>query len=184
MRVAEGRARYADCPFYLGPDDTDSVPLTSKYSGTDILGQTYDFVLLPLPGETSARKTILPFRPDITERYEISRGDIVTGRPAGAGCPVQHVIRVTSADPVTGTITGHVVGPDRARDGIVKDVKEYHMLGFEGIASVINRKPEFGRRHYFLPGSCMMQRAHTGLVSMVIERPYGTQVRVEDIIIL
>ena len=157
------------------------------YTGTDVAGQRYDFVLLPLPGETSARKFILPFRPDITERFEIKKDDIVTGRPAGAGCPVQHVIRVISADMVTGVITGHVVGPEHSREkdaNNVKDVKEYHMLGFEGMASVVNERPEFGRRHYFLPGSCMMHRAHTGLVSMVIERPYGTQIRIEDIIIL
>jgi len=184
MLIAEGRARYTECPFYHDDDELKKGLLGARYSGKDILGQSYDFVILPLPGESSARKSILPFRPDITERYGIKKGDIVMGRPAGAGCPVQHVLRVTSADYITGVIVGHVVGPEYARHGDVKDVKEYHMLGFEGLASVVKERPEFGRRHYFLPGSCMMQRAHTGLVSMVIEKPYGTQIRIEDIIIL
>jgi uncharacterized Fe-S cluster-containing protein len=120
----------------------------------------------------------------MTERMNIVPGDIVLGRPAGAGCPVQHVIKVIRSDNITGVITGHVVGPQFARTGDVKDVKEYHMLGFEGIASEKRKEPQFGKRHYFLPGSCMMHRAHTGLVSMLIEKPYGTQIRIEDIIIL
>ena len=183
IRLKEGRAKYTDCPFYMKASE-NSGPLPFSYSGTDITGQPYDFVLLPLPGETSAKKIILPFRPDITEKYEVKKGDIVTGRPSGAGCPVQHVLRVTSADYITGVITGHVVGPEYARDKDVKNVKEYHMLGFEGVASAVRKEPEFGKRHYFLPGSCMMNRAHTGLVSMVIDKPYGTHIKISDIIIL
>lgn len=183
MRLKEGRARNTDCPFYT--EKTNEIGLLgATYSGRDILGQEYDFVIAPLPGEPSARKIVLPFRPDMTERMDIKEGDIVLGRPAGAGCPVQHVIRVIKSDIITGVITGHVVGPAFARDRDVKDVKEYHMLGFEGMAENIRRQPEFGRRHYFLPGSCMMDRAHTGMVSMVIDRPHGVQVRVEDVIIL
>lgn len=185
MRLKEGRARYTDCPFYKKDDDISILATQgATYTGVDVTGQPYDFIISPLPGEPSARKIVLPFRPDMTEKMNIVPGDIVLGRPAGAGCPVQHVIRVISADYVTGVITGHVVGPQYSRNADVKDVKEYHMLGFEGIASEKSKEPEFGRRHYFLPGSCMMHRAHTGLISMVIEKPYGTQIRIEDIIIL
>jgi uncharacterized Fe-S cluster-containing protein len=185
MRVAEGRSRYIDCPFYQKEDVLfDQEMLVVKYSGVDILGQSYDFVILPIPGETSTRKYILPFRPDITEKFEIKKGDIVAGRPTGAGCPVQHVLRVTSADYITGVIIGHVVGPEYARRGDVKDVREYHMLGFEGLAMEVNGRPEVGKRHYFMPGLCMRRRAHTGVVSMIIEKPYGTHVKVEDIIIM
>lgn len=186
MRLKEGRARNSDCPFYK--ESSGGISLIglegATYSGKDIIEQDYDFVIAPLPGEPSARKIVLPFRPDMTEIMGIVPGDIVLGRPAGAGCPVQHVIKVINADYITGVITGHVVGPAFSREGDVKDVKEYHMLGFEGIAVSKIKDPEFGKRHYFLPGSCMMHRAHTGLVSMVIEKPYGTQIRVEDIIIL
>jgi uncharacterized Fe-S cluster-containing protein len=184
MRLKEGRVRPADCPFHKEGNPILSVADSNVYTGTDIIGQPYDFIISPLPGEPSARKIVLPFRPDMTEKMNISPGDIVLGRPAGAGCPVQHVIRVMRTDNITGVITGHVVSPQFARDGIVKDIREYHMLGFEGIASEKRKEPQFGKRHYFLPGSCMMHRAHTGLVSMVIEKPYGTQIRIEDIIIL
>ena len=183
--MADGRAGPEACPFYRPsstPVSGDPVPF--NYSGVDVVGQRYDFVVRSLPGEPSARKIVLPFRPDIVERMDIKRGDIVTGRPAGAGCPVQHVIRVLDADWVTGVITGHVVGPAFSRNSEVKDVREYHMLGFEGEAVPISAEPRFGVRHSFLPGFCMMDRAHTGLVNMVIRKPWGIHVRVEDVVIL
>lgn len=173
------------CPFYnKNSSIIPTIDTITNHKCIDITGQNYDFILEPMPGEPSARKIILPFRPDLTERMEIVPGDIVTGRPAGAGCPVQHVIRVIDADIITGVITGHVVGPAFSRNCKVKDVKEYHMLGFEGRATTISKKPEFGYRQSFLPGFCMMARAHTGLVNMVIDKPWGTQVRVEGIVIL
>lgn len=155
-----------------------------SYSGRDVVGQEYDFVITALPGEPTARKIVLPFRPDMVERMGIVPGDIVTGRPAGAGCPVQHVIRVIDADYVTGVITGHVVGPAYSREKEVKDLKAYHMLGFEGRAVSVRREPAFGLRQSFLPGFCMMDRAHTALVNMVIDKPWGIHVRVEDVVIL
>lgn len=174
-----------DCVFYR----KDEIPVrkavtSSAWSGTDVVGNPYDFVLRPLPGEPSARKIVLPFRPDLVERWHIVKDDIVVGRPAGAGCPVQHVIKVIEADEVTGVITGHVVGPAYARNREVKDVKQYHMLGFEGETLPLKAEPRFGVRHSFLPGFCMMDRAHTGLVNMVIAKPWGIHVRVEDIVIL
>lgn len=183
--LADGTVRPESCPFYRRsstPVSSDEVPF--NYSGVDIVGQSYDFVIASLPGEPSARKIVLPFRPDMVERMDIRRGDIVTGRPAGAGCPVQHVIKVLDADWVTGVITGHVVGPAYSRGKDVKDVREYHMLGFEGRAVPMVREPQFGVRHSFLPGFCMMDRAHTGLVNMVIKKPWGVHVRVEDVVIL
>ena len=183
--MADGATGPEACPFYRpssSPVSGEAVPF--NYSGVDVVGQRYDFVIRSLPGEPSARKIVLPFRPDMVERMDIQRGDIVTGRPAGAGCPVQHVIRVLDADWVTGVITGHVVGPAFSRNREVKDVREYHMLGFEGEAVPISSEPRFGVRHSFLPGFCMMDRAHTGLVNMVIRKPWGIHVRVEDVVIL
>lgn len=183
--IAAGKASPESCPFYH--KGGTSVPVSSdvfRYSGVDIVGQSYDFVIRSLPGEPSARKIVLPFRPDMVERMDIREGDIVTGRPAGAGCPVQHVIKVIDADWVTGVITGHVVGPAYSRGRDVKDVREYHMLGFEGEAVPISAEPRFGVRHSFLPGFCMMDRAHTGLVNMVLRKPWGIHVRVEDVVIL
>ena len=172
------------CIFYRPGEMAVPVIDRTVYSGKDITGQEYDFILEPLPGEPSARKIVLPFRPDIVDKLDIVRGDIVTGRPAGAGCPVQHVIKVLECDRLTGVITGFVVGPAYSRGKEVKDVSMYHMLGFEGKARVVRKEPGFGLRQPFLPGSCMMDRAHTGLVNMVIRKPWGIHVRVEDIVIM
>jgi hypothetical protein len=93
-----------NCPFYREGSAVDP-PVrgnTSPYLGVDVHGAVYDFVLAPLPGEVSARKGIAPFRPDLVERWGIQAGDIVTGRPAGPGCPVYHALRVLSANPVIG----------------------------------------------------------------------------------
>ncbi len=182
-RMDKGIADPTMCPFHHSDDMTKSAE-DAVYTGRDIIGTPYDFVIKAMPGEPSARKVVLPFRPDLVERMDIVPGDIVTGRPSGAGCPVQHVIRVIDADPITGVITGHVVGPAFSRDADVKDVREYHMLGFEGMAETIACEPQFGRRHSFLPGFCMMERAHTGLVNMVIRKPWGIHVRVEGIVIM
>ena len=156
-----------------------------KYSGIDIIGMSYDFVLKPFPNEPAARKIILPFRSDLVEKWNIQRDDLVIGRPAGAGCPVQHAIQVLNADPITGVIEGHVLSPLTVRgNSNVKDLKMYHMIGFEGIAQIIHQKPEFGKRYSFLPSGCMMQRAHSGLVNLVISTPVGLHVRVEGVMVL
>lgn len=181
-RMEQGASPEA-CPFYR-TSSPRGIMAERSYSGTDVVGQEYDFVITALPGEPTARKIVLPFRPDMVERMGIAPGDIVTGRPAGAGCPVQHVIRVIDADYVTGVITGHVVGPAFSRGKEVKDLRAYHMLGFEGRAVSVRREPAFGLRQSFLPGFCMMDRAHTALVNMVIDKPWGIHVRVEDVVIL
>lgn len=183
--LGEGKRRRADCPFFPGKRNASGSPGESaaNYGEGDILGKPYDFILHPLPGEPSARKIVLPFRPDMTEKLGIDKGDLVVGRPMGAGCPVQHVLSVIEADYLTGLLTTHVVSPLIARergDGI-KTVAAYHIIGFEGIAQTINMNPAFGRRQRFLPGFCMMYLAHTGVVNMVLENSYGTHTRVEDI---
>ncbi len=184
--VKEGVSNIHDCPFYIPVSNKvkDSNVESAVYSGVDVVGQKYDFWLAPIPGEISARKIILPYRPDLVEKWDIQKGDIVTGRPSGAGCPVQHVIKVLDANPITGVIMGFVVGPSYARNHDVKDVMEYHMLGFEGRAMVLGDAPQFGKRYSFLPGFCMMGRAHTGLVNTIIGKPWGLQVRIEGIVIM
>jgi uncharacterized Fe-S cluster-containing protein len=179
--VAAGERSVSDCPF-SGGEACTAAP-DAVYTGRDIVGNAYDFVLDPLPGEPTARKIVLPFRPDLVERWGIAEGEIVVGRPMGAGCPVQHVIRVIEADPVTGLITGHVVGPEFSRGREYHDVRAYHMIGFEGLARPVARPPVFGKRQRFLPGFCMMALAHTGVTNMIVERPEGLHVRVEDVII-
>jgi uncharacterized Fe-S cluster-containing protein len=146
-----------------------------------VLGNAYDFVLTALPGEPSARKFIVPFRPDLVERWDIRPGEIITGRPAGPGCPVYHALRVISANFITGVLECHTVGPLAARNGNVHDLQAYHVHAFEGIAEVISRPPVFGARQRFLPGYCMMDLSHTAVVNMVLKKKAGIHVRLEDI---
>ncbi len=192
--AAAGTKQFRDCPYYAQPQAANAAcgygcdcgrATDTVYTGTDVTGAPYDFIITAFPGEPSARKIVLPFRPDLVETLGIQAGDIVTGRPTGAGCPVQHVIRVIEADKNSGLIIGHVVGPAFARgnpDAI--DLTHYHMIGFEGIARVVRRAPEFGHRMPFLPGVCMMHRTHTGLVNMIMQKSYGLHVRVEGIVIV
>jgi len=193
--VSAGTARIIDCPFYQSDPSldsssgshqkvTDSLPPSrnpDQIPKQDILGNSLDFILLPLPGEVSARKFLLPFRPDMVERWDIKPGDIITGRPMGAGCPVQHVVQVISASKVSGLIMGHIVGPAYSRGHEVKDLEAYHMIGFEGIAVTSCNEPEFGKRMRFLPGFCMMNLGHTGVVNMIMGTKDGLHVRIEDI---
>ncbi len=180
-RVKKSTKSYEDCPFYQAGDPGQRHASEAVYSGVDILKEPYDFILDPLPGEISARKIIHPFRPDLVEKWEITTGDIVFGRPMGAGCPVQHVLRVINASPISGVITTHVVGPQFSRGQAYKDIEAYHITGFEGMARTVTHAPVFGKRQKFLPGFCMMHLGHTGVVGMVLNKSSGTQIRVEDI---
>lgn len=194
-RLEAGSAKLELCPFYskvdtVGQDNTvlrENLAMLAKkttYSGVDVAGKEYDFVLLPFPGEPSARKFIVPFRADLVELWGIKEGDLVIGRPAGTGCPVYHALRVLSANPVTGVLECHVVGPVAARKEDARDVQAYNVHAVEGIASVVKKPPVFGTRQCFLPGNCMIDLAHTAVVNMILQKSFGTHVRLEDIRIL
>ena len=155
-----------------------------SYSGVDVAGKEYDFVLKAFPGEPSARKYIVPFRADLVEKWDIQAGDLVTGRPAGPGCPLYHALRVLSANPVTGVLECHTVGPLAARTEKAHDLQAYHVHAFEGIAETIKKPPVLGTRQYFLPGYCMIDLAHTALVNMILQKREGLHIRLEDIRIL
>lgn len=179
--VKKGEKSYSDCVFY-GKGRKEEVPENGAvYSGADMLERKYDFVLEPLPGEVSVRKIILLFRADLVEKWNIKKGGIVVGRPAGSGCPVQHVLKVIDANPVTGVLTCWVVGPKYSRGKRYWDVEAYHVAGFEGVARVVDKEPVFGLRQRFLPGYCMMNMSHTGVVNMVLNKEYGIHVRIEDV---
>jgi uncharacterized Fe-S cluster-containing protein len=182
--VNNGYKKYGDCPYFVDSDDKIDNALEANYTGVDVFKHNYDFVLKPLPGEVSAHKIVLPFRSDLVERMNIQKGDIVIGRPMGAGCPVPHVLKVFKAEPITGLLYTWVVGPQYSRDKEVKDVQAYHMIGFEGIASHISKELVCGARYTFLPGFCMMNLNHTGLINMILEKSYGFHIRIEDIRIL
>jgi uncharacterized Fe-S cluster-containing protein len=194
-RLEDGSAKLELCPFYrkenivsqdniVTGEGLAMLARKTTYSGVDVAGKKYDFVLLPFPGEPSARKFIVPFRADLVELWGIKKGDLVTGRPAGPGCPLYHALRVLSANPVTGVLECHTVGPMAARKEDAHDVQAYHVHAFEGIASVIKKPPVLGTRQYFLPGNCMIDLAHTAVVNMIFQKPFGTHIRLEDIRIL
>lgn len=186
LRQVNNRQKsYDDCPYYLENRTACHADLArAEYTGFDILNNPYDFILAPLPGEISARKIVLPFRSDLVEKLSIMPGDYVLGRPMGAGCPIPHVLQVIKAEPLTGLLYTWVVGPKHSRDGRAKDVNAYHMIGFEGLAVNITKEPELGCRVTFLPGFCMMNLNHTGLVNMVLQKSQGLHVRIEDIRIM
>ncbi len=179
--VKKGEKTYSDCPFYQKETAKELPSTQPQYSKKDILGLSYDFILEPLPKEVSARKIILPFRPDLVEKWNTKAGDIIVGRPAGSGCPVQHVLKVIDANKITGVLTTWVVGPRYSRGKRFREIEAYHVVGFEGIAKVVNKEPVFGARQRFLPGNCMMHLGHTGVVNMILNKEYGIHIRIEDI---
>ena len=182
--VKKNKKTNEDCTFFAieppGPRDK------TEYSGTDVTGAKYDFIIRAFPGEPSARKFVVPFRADLVEKWDIQKGHLVLGRPAGPGCPLYHALRVLSANTVTGVLECHTVGPLEARKekGPVHDVQAYHVHAFEGIAETVIRPPTLGLRQRFLPGYCMIDLAHTALVNMVLKKKDGVHVRVEDIRIM
>ncbi|MGZ4847045.1 MAG: (Fe-S)-binding protein [Halobacteriota archaeon] len=180
--LEKGEKSYRDCPYYDAQESGRHV--ASMYSGTDVLGNSYDFVLRPLPGEPSARKFVVPFRADLVERWNISPGELVLGRPAGPGCPLYHALRVLSANPVTGVLECHTLGPLVARNEHAHDVQAYHVHAFEGLAEVVHSEPVLGKRQRFLPGYCMLDLSHTAVINMVLKKHEGIHVRLEDIRIL
>lgn len=182
--VANRVKDYSDCPFYERNHQSQQSTGETVDTGRDVLGNDYDFILNPLPGEISARKIVLPFRADMVEKLQIKAGDLVVGRPMGAGCPIPHVLKVIQADEVTGLLYTWVVGPKYSREDDVKDITAYHMIGFEGIAKVALKEPVLGCRMTFLPGFCMMHLNHTGLINMVLKKKAGYHIRIEDIRIL
>jgi hypothetical protein len=133
--------------------------------------KNFDYKLLPLKGEVSARKSILPFK-----YTKVKKGDYVLGRPTGQGCPVQHVLEVIEQEK-SGVITGWVVGPKYSRNKKVVDIGDYWVIRFEGMAE---GKPIWGKRQRFLPGYCMMDIVHTGIVNFISDNI----VKIEGIIIL
>ncbi|MEN6611269.1 MAG: (Fe-S)-binding protein [Methanoregulaceae archaeon] len=177
-----GKKDLRDCPFYPRRGESGQLLTPPVYSGKDILGLDYDFVVKPFPDEPSARRYIQPLRTDLIERWEIKPGDILRGRPVEPSCPVQHVLRVMSVDPVTGILACHTVGPAVARKSTkVHDIRAYHEIGFEGVADIVRHEPVVGFRMRFLPANCMRQMVHSGVVQMVLRKSFGVHVRVEDL---
>lgn len=177
-----GEKELADCPYYERPDARRPSSDGPPAPGRDLMGFDYDFVIRPFPGEPSARRHVQLLRADLPERWGIGPGDILRGRPVEPSCPVQHILRVISADSVTGILSCHTVGPMAARKSPrVHDIRAYHEIGFEGIAETVRHEPVVGFRMRFLPAHCMRQMVHSGVVQMVLNKSFGTHVLVEDL---
>ncbi len=179
--VVDGKKKWDDCIYNNGMPNSISLN-NIDYEKVDLHGGVYDFILKPIRSEISARKIIQPFRPDLVERWDIKKGDVVIGRPMGAGCPVTHSLLVYDADVISGLLYTWVIGPLEARKLKVIDIKNYYMVGFEGNISNVNSYPKIGKMSSFLPSQCMLRLNHRGLVNqiMVLENK-DTIVRLENI---
>ncbi len=114
-----------------------------------------DFILKPLEGETSCREMLHIFAP-----IHITAGDIIRYRPLG--CPITHIAEVVAMK--MGLATVRIIGP-RNRMGEQLTIKEAGIclvLGFEGTVS--GDLPSVGATVRFVPGECMMQKVHSGVI--------------------
>ncbi len=120
-------------------------------------GYEADFILKPLPDESSCREVLYPFT-----RKELKEGDIIRYRPLG--CPIIHFARILDED--NGLITVHMVGPcHRLGEDVEFDYLDIGVCmvgGFEGI--IQGKLPAVGETIRFLPVHCMMQKVHSGVV--------------------
>lgn len=135
------------------------IPEEEKFVGL-LDGYEADIILNPLPGEDSCREVLYPF-----SRAELKEGDIIKYRPLG--CPIIHFARILSEN--NGLITVHIIGPchrlDPEKEFDYMDIGLCMVGGFEGI--VQGKLPEVGETVRFLPGHCMMQKVHSGVVVQI-----------------
>lgn len=132
------------------------IPEEEKYVGV-LDGYEADFVLHPLPGEKSCREVLYPFT-----RKVLKAEDVVRYRPLA--CPITHFARILSED--NGLITVHMIGPCHRLDPKANfefiDIGICMVGGFEGI--IEGKLPSIGETVRFLPGHCMMQKVHSGVL--------------------
>jgi len=126
-------------------------------------GYEADIILNALPEEHSCRETLFPFT-----REELKVGDIIRYRPLG--CPIIHFAEILEEN--HGLIVVHIVGPchrlDEDADFEFKDIGVCMVGGFEGI--IEGKLPAVGETVRFLPGHCMMQKVHSGVVVQLVGR--------------
>lgn len=114
-----------------------------------------EYILHPPDGEPACRETLVPFA-----NIQILKGDTIRYRPLG--CPIMHVADVLSSE--LGMITVHVKGPRRKETPYEKTINlgVCLIIGFSGILQ--GRNFEIGDTIRFIPGHCMMQKVHSGIV--------------------
>ena len=151
----------------------------------DSLGRDFDFVLDTFPNEPGPRETMLPHNPLITREMNITRGDIIIGRPLGmsCGCPITHCGVVMNVEPRTGVIVWCVTGPLNPRAGAHKDIGYYSAEAYEGLVKDTQAELKIGMRYWFMPRRCMLQWRHSGLVNFISKGKHGVQIRIEGLYI-
>lgn len=161
----------------------EAFPRVTGTQWHDSLGREFDFVLCHFPEEPGPREIIIPHNPMITREMEITRGDVLIGRPLGmsCGCPITHCGEVTDVDHRTGVITWCVTGPLRARNEGCKDIGYYIAEAYEGLVKEARCDLRIGMRYYFQPEMCMLQWRHSGLVNYLNRTDGALQVRVEGL---
>lgn len=135
------------------------IPVEERFVGL-LDGYEADIRLDPLPGEESCREVLFPFT-----RAELKEGDVIKYRPLG--CPIIHFARILTSE--NGLITVNIIGPchrlDQDAEFEFRDIGLCMVGGFEGI--VKGKVPDVGETVRFLPGHCMMQKVHSGVVVQV-----------------
>lgn len=136
------------------------LPIEKKPVGL-LDGYEADFVLNPLPGESSCREVLYPFT-----RKELKKGDVIKYRPLG--CPIIHFAKILDED--NGLITVKIIGPCHRVDAEVEfDFIEIGLCMVGGFEGIVNGKlPDVGETIRFLPGHCMMQKVHSGVVVQLV----------------
>ncbi len=163
----------------------DLAEMTEITGWQDSLGRDYDFILDTFPNEPGPRETILPHNPQLTKEMEITKGDIMIGRPLGmsCGCPITHCGVVMEADPRNGVIVWCVTGPLNPRSKPHKDIGYYSAEAYEGLVRDTRSELKIGMRYWFLPRRCMLQWRHSGLVNFMSRTKNGMQIRIEGLLI-
>ena len=153
----------------------------------DAYGRSVEFYVDTIEGDPGPREDIMPSGGVvITRELDLHEGDILMGRPLGVscGCPVLHSGRVMAFNNKTGVITWCIVGPMVARKEGFKDLGPYEAKAYEGIVRFERSKVnllKLGMRYDFLPGLCMMQWRHSGLLNAAKRIDGGWWVRLEGI---
>lgn len=131
------------------------IPEDKKVFGV-LDGYEADFILKPLPDESSCREVLFPFK-----KKELKKGEFIRYRPLG--CPITHFAEILEED--NGLITVQIVGPCHrlGKDGFeFKDIGVCMVGGFEGL--IDGELPSVGETVRFLPAHCMMQKVHSGVI--------------------
>jgi uncharacterized Fe-S cluster-containing protein len=155
----------------------------TKEPWRDSLGREFDFILDMFPDEPGPRETIIPRNPMLTREMEITKGDILIGRPLGmsCGCPVTHCGVVTDVDPKTGVIVWCVTGPLGPRRNAFKDIGVYSAEAYEGRVHNSRTELKIGMRYFFMPHKCMLQWRHSGLINFIKKTKDCTSIRIEGL---